>query len=67
MPATFAPSPLHSGLICFYSHSVSKTTTAAIIHTRNLCFRAFDLPFELWIFLHTTYLLIFLIIIRDIT
>lgn len=47
MPATFAPSPLHSGLICFYSHSVSKTTTAAIIHTRNLCFRAFDLPFEL--------------------
>lgn len=60
MPATFAPSPLHSGLICFYSHSVSKTTTAAIIHTRNLCFRAFDLPFELWTFFAHNLLINFL-------
>lgn len=40
MPATFAPSRLRFDLLLL-PLSVLKTTTASIIHKRNLCFRAF--------------------------
>lgn len=70
MPANFAPSPLSTALrFDLLLLPLSKTTTATIIHTRNLCFRAVLLNCLLIcaLFLHTTYLLIFLIKIRDIT